>query len=230
MPSKKKSEKLTNDVRNHYELIGGEYRDSKNSFNRRTGMNTLFRGIVLGPSNSGKNNLLIEFLKRSPHIYSEIHVICRNREQPFYNYLADKLEDYITFYDVESLPSVDDFEDDGTLKLVVIDDFSNDAKLQKDVFSHFFIRGRHKKLSTLFLTHAYHIGTNKMIRLNSDYVMILKANSKRDLKMILSDFNIPDVDEEQFFQMYKQATDKKGDFLMVDNVKSEIRHNFLQKL
>jgi AAA+ ATPase superfamily predicted ATPase len=228
--SPKKKSPITNDVQNHYELIGRDYKDNKNSFNKRTDMNTLFRGVILGPSNSGKNNLLIEFLKRSPHIYSHLHIICRNREQPFYNYLADKLEDFITFYDIDDIPTVDDLEEDGTLQLVVIDDFSNDAKLQKEVFSHYFIRGRHKKLSTLFLTHAYHMGTNKIIRLNSDYVMILKANSKRDLKMILADFNIPEVGEDRFYQFYKECTAKKGDFLMIDNVRSEIKHNFLDVL
>ena len=221
---------MNNNIRNHYELIGGEYKDAKNTFNKKTDMNTLFRGIFLGPTNSGKNNLIIEFLKRSPHIYNEIHIICRNRDQPFYNYLADKLEDFIHFYGIGDIPTVDDFEDDGTLKLVIIDDFSNDTKLQKDIFSHYFIRGRHKKLSIIMTTHAYHLGTNKVIRLNSDYVMILKANSKRDLKMILQDFNIPNVDEKQFYEMYKFCTASKGDFLMIDNVKSEIKHNFLEVL
>ncbi|GMF09619.1 unnamed protein product [Phytophthora lilii] len=65
-----------------------------------------------------------------------------------------------------------------------------------------------------------------MIRNNTEYVAILKANSKRDLKMILKDFNLPEINEEKLFKAYRIATEKKGQCLFVDSVKSQLRYNF----
>ncbi|GMF39274.1 unnamed protein product [Phytophthora fragariaefolia] len=110
-------------------------------------------------------------------------------------------------------------------ELIIIDDFSNDRLLQKKLFSHYFTRGRHFKLSTIFLSHSY-IATDKMIRLNSEYVAILKANSKRDLQMVVKDFNIKGVDERSIVYYYNKATERKGQMLFIDSVKGQIRYNF----
>ncbi len=186
----------------------------------------LFRGIILGPSYSGKTNLVMHILKNSPNTWTHLHVIARNPDQEIYNFLRDKLKKFITIYDpTEPVPTVDMIKSTGGLQLVVIDDYSNDKRLQRDVFSHYFTRGRHKLLSTLFLSHSY-FATDKMIRLNSEYCFILKANSKRDLQMITKDFNIPGVDEAKMIAAYNQATEKKGQILTIDNVKQQIKLNF----
>ncbi|GMF24702.1 unnamed protein product [Phytophthora lilii] len=46
-----------------------------------------------------------------------------------------------------------------------------------------------------------------MIRFNADYVSILKANSKRDLVMVVKDFNIRGVDERSIVYYYIKATE-----------------------
>jgi hypothetical protein len=187
----------------------------------------LFRMIILGPSFSGKNNLVFHMIKSSPNVYSHLHIIARNPNQELYNYMKDKLQGFCTIHDPANPPSVDQIKPDpnGGLQLVVIDDYSNDAILQKRLFSHYFTRGRHFKLSTIFLSHSY-FATDKMIRNNTEYVAILKANSKRDLKMIVKDFNINGIDDEKLFHAYNIATESKGQMLFCDSVKSEIRYNF----
>ncbi|GMF37298.1 unnamed protein product [Phytophthora lilii] len=154
---------------------------------------SLFRMIVLGPSFSGKNNLCMFILKHSPHVFAYLTIIARNPHQELYEYLCDKLDGFITFADPDSLPSVDQVRQtpmsSDKPELVIIDDYSNDKLLQKNLFSHYYTRGRHFKISTIFLSHSY-FATDKMIILNAEYVAILKANSKRDLVMVVKDFNI----------------------------------------
>ncbi|EGZ10691.1 hypothetical protein PHYSODRAFT_521273 [Phytophthora sojae] len=174
----------------------------------------LFRMVVLGPSFSGKNNLCMYILKHSPHVFAHLTIIARNPHQELYEYLRDKLDGFITFADPDSPPS-----------LVIIDDYSNDKLLQKNLFSHYYTRGRHFKLSTIFLSHSY-FATDKMIRLNSEYVAILKANSKRDLQMVVKDFNIKGVDDRSIVYYYNKATERKGQMLFIDSVKGQIRYNF----
>lgn len=189
----------------------------------------LFRMIVLGPSFSGKNNLVMFILKHSPHTFAHLHIVARNPNQELYEYLKDKLEGFITFYDPDAPPRVEQVRrtsmNSGKPELVIIDDYSNDKLLQKNVFSHFFTRGRHFKLSTIFLSHSY-FATDKMIRLNSEYVAILKANSRRDLKLLVTDFNIPELDEDSIVRYYNQATQHRGQILFIDSVKSQVRFNF----
>ncbi|EGZ20671.1 hypothetical protein PHYSODRAFT_497857 [Phytophthora sojae] len=174
----------------------------------------LFRMVVLGPSFSGKSNLCMFILKHSPHVFAHLTIIARNPHQELHEYLRDKLDGFITFADPDSPPS-----------LVIIDDYSNDKLLQKNLFSHHFTRGRHFKLSTIFLSYSY-FATDKMIRLNSEYVAILKANSKRDLQMVVKDFNIKGVDERSIVYYYNKATEPKGQMLFIDSVKGQIRYNF----
>ncbi|GMF35653.1 unnamed protein product [Phytophthora lilii] len=144
--------------------------------------------------------------------------------------MKDKLNGYISIYDPSSPPKVDDIQKDprGGIQLVIIDNYSSDKKLQHDIFSHYFIRGHHKRLSTLFLTHSW-FATDKLIRLNSEYLWILKANSRRDLKMVISDFSLPGITLEKLIRAYNEATKEKGQSLLVDNVRSVLRFNFNQQ-
>lgn len=210
--------------------IGAKYKDPAVKDIKELDIKSLFRMVILGPSFSGKNNLVMYILKNSPNVFSHLHIIARNTEQELYAYLRDKLSGFITFYDANNIPKVDEIrksKDTESIELVIIDDFSNDEALQKNVFSHYFTRGRHFKLSTIFLSHSWFRGTVKMIRSNTEYVAILKANSKRDLMLILKDFNIP-ISEEQFYKSYLRATADKGQALFIDSVKTQIRFNFQQ--
>ncbi|GMF27618.1 unnamed protein product [Phytophthora lilii] len=194
---------------------------------------SLFRMIVLGPSFSDKNNLCMFILKHSPHVFAHLTIIARNPHQELYEYLQDKLDGFITFADPDSPPSVDQVRhtpmSSNKPELVIIDDYSNDKLLQKNLFSHYFTRGRHFKISTIFLSHSY-FATDKMIRLNAEYVAILKANSKRDLTMVVKDFNIRGVDKRSIVYYYNKATERKGQTLFVDSVKGQLRYNFDQPI
>jgi hypothetical protein len=201
---------------------GDSYKDIKGLH-----IKSLFRMVVLGPSFSGKNNLVFYMLQNSPDTFSHLHIIARNSDQELYNYLRDKLAGFITFHDPDHIPSVDTIRKtkENAPELVLIDDYSNDANLQKNVFSHYYTRGRHFKLSTIFLSHSWFKGTDKMIRTNCEYVAVLRANSKRDLLLILKDFNI-DISEANFYEAYRRATAQKGQCLFIDSVNSQIRYNF----
>lgn len=191
------------------------------------GIKKLFRGIILSPSGGGKTNLVFHIIKNAPSTFSHLHIIARQPEQELYDYIKEKLAGFVTVYPPDAPPTLDLIKKDptGGIQLCVIDDYSSDKYLQKQVFSHFFIRGRHKNLSTLFLTHSY-FGTDKMIRLNSEYLWILKANSMRDLRLILSDFTIANLTIEKLIKAYEQATKAKGQALTIDNVRGVLRHNF----
>lgn len=213
-------------IENYGDKIPKSYKTNKYGFNKKLDINNQFRMILLAPSFSGKTNLCVDLIVKSPNIYSKIHIVARNPDQELYNFLRDKLGPLITIYPADAPPSVDSIKAiPGGLQLVIIDDYSNDKKMQKDIFSHYFTRGRHKGLSTIFCSHSY-FATDKMIRLNSEYICILKANSKRDLKLIISDFNIPNITLDEFYNAYEHATKDKGQFIKIDSINGLIRKNW----
>ena len=208
-------------------LLPKEFKSKSHGDIKQLDIKKLFRMIILGPSFSGKNNLVFYIIKNSPNVFTHLHIIARNPDQELYAYMKEKLQGSCTIHKADSPPSVDEIRknQDDSIELVIIDDYSNDAMLQKNLFSRYFTRGRHFKLSTIFLSHSY-FATSKMIRNNTEYVAILKANSKRDLKMILKDFNIPEINEDKLFKAYKNATEKKGQCLFIDSVKRQLRYSF----
>lgn len=206
-----------------------EYRSKNSGFNSQTNLPNLFRGILLGASGAGKSNLLFDFIKRSPDVYTHLHLIARQPDQPLYQYLKDKLKSFITVYNEETVPSVDDIKPNG-LQLVVFDDWSNDQKWCEKHVTPFYIRGRHRGLTTLFLAHAFYAGCPKMVRLNNEVLMILKVPSKRDLKMVLKDMPIGGIGDEELWRLYSRATSNRGQMLMLNTLDQTIRFNWKQVL
>ncbi|TYZ63372.1 hypothetical protein PybrP1_012535 [[Pythium] brassicae (nom. inval.)] len=174
----------------------------------------LFRMIVLSPTGSGKRNLLHHIIKASSNYV------------PLYDDLKEKLAGFVSFYDPDHIPSVNAIRKiaNDVPELVVFDDLLSEKRLQRDVTSQFYYRGRHQKLLMLMLAHSY-FALEKMIRLNCDLCFILRANAKRDLKMILKDFNIP-ISEPDFYEVYRRSMQQTGNDILIDSLRGHIRRNF----
>lgn len=217
-----------NEIKNHIDTINKKY--NKNGVkNPNFKLNEMFfpcRSVIVGPSGSGKTNAFHEFLIRSSGAFTELHICAKNPDQAIYDHLQKKLKDQCIMYDVGVIPSVEDF-DNAESKLIVFDDYVNDKNAQKRIID-FYIRGRHKKLSIFFLSQSFY-KILKEIRTNADYVMILKVNSQKDLKLILSEFPL-NITFEKLLEWYKKCTAKKGDIMMIDIPNEKIRHNFLEYL
>ena len=74
------------------------------------------------------------------------------------------------------------------------------------IISEYFIRGRKRGASILFLSQSYY-NTPKLIRQNINYLIILKLGGTRDTNSILREASV-DVSKEQLLYMYKEATTK----------------------
>jgi len=118
-------------IGNFDDEIPKKYRKSSAGEIHDLDIKSLFRMVILGPSYSGKTNLFTYIIKHSPHVFSHLHIIARNPNQPVYNYLKDKLEGFITFH--EDPPNVDHIRATPPKKpeLVLIDDYSNDFNVSR---------------------------------------------------------------------------------------------------
>ena len=195
-------------------------------FNRHQ-INVPFRISIVGSSGSGKSNVALEILHRMGNTFNLLVVCCKSKEEPLYQYIAEKLQGYVIFYENGDVPPISDIEVGGNEQMLIIFDDLCLKKDQKDI-EEYFIRGRKKNISMMYISQSY-FKIPKSVRLNSNYIILKKLSSTRDLNMILGDFNLG-VNKQTLLNLYKAATNNPLDFLMIDvdnTAEKRFRHNFL---
>ena len=125
-----------------------------------------------------------------------------------------------------SLPAMDTFDKD-LQHLVIFDDMVLE-KNQK-LMSEMYIRGRKRGISVCYLSQSFY-KIPKTIRSNCNYFVLLKLSGKRDLNLILSEFELG-VTKSELMELYDDATKEKFSFLLVDveaETQRKFRRNFLE--
>ena len=133
-----------------------------------------FRMLVCGPSGSGKTNTLMHMIYNMLY-FDKVYLYAKNLEKSKYQNLLDIFQpisdevgyDVIEARNDEIIP-VQDLDSDSQ-KIVIFDDFVCD-KNQKPLVDY-FIRGRHKNCSVIYLSQSYY-KTPKDIRLNCSHFSI----------------------------------------------------------
>ena len=195
------------------------------------GINRLpFRIVCNAPSGSGKSNFivnLIELFSKNDGTFSSIEIFCRCRDEPLYQFLHDKTKGSIKIY--ENLSELKDINtyDKTENHLIVFDDLVLTKDQSK--ISEYFLRGRKQGVSLIYLSQSYY-QIPKMIRLNSNYLVILKLGQKRNLNMIMSELSLG-VTKDQLIKIYNFATRDKFSVLIVDldepDLNKKFKRNFL---
>jgi ABC-type dipeptide/oligopeptide/nickel transport system ATPase component len=186
-----------------------------------------FRLLITGSSGSGKTNTLLSLINIMPNTWEKIVIITKNKNEPLYEWLEDKLgkEDFkIQEIDKEGMPDLDKF-DKTKNNLVVMDDLVGE-KNQKPM-EQFFLRSRKVGCSLVYITQSYY-QVPKMIRNNLNYIIIKQIASMKNLIMISREYDLG-LDKKDLIQIYEDATNEKMGFLLIDleaNPKEKFRKNF----
>ena len=191
---------------------------------------TPFRSLVVAPSGSGKSNFitnLISLFCKGKGTFDSIFIFCKSRDEPLYQFLGDKSKGLIEIHEsLEKLPALNDLKT-SEQTLIIFDDFITDIK-KFPIISEYFIRGRKRCCSLMFLSQSY-FNTPKIIRQNINYCVILKLGGTRDVNSILRECSIG-LTKDELLYMYQQATKQKFDVFIINLDKSgneRYRHNFL---
>jgi hypothetical protein len=190
-----------------------------------------FRGLCVAPSGSGKSNfitnLITLFCKGTTGTFDNIYIFCKSKDEALYQYLADKSKGLIEIHeDLKDLPAINDLK---TCKqtLIIFDDMVTDIK-KHPLISEYFIRGRKKSASIMFLSQSYY-NTPKIIRQNVNYLIILKLGGTRDVNAILREASVG-LSKDELLYMYNTATKEKFNVFIINLEKSSnerYRMNFL---
>lgn len=189
-----------------------------------------FRLVCVAPSGSGKTNMilnLVEKFSKGKGTFNSITIITRNKSEPLYEFLEERSEKKVKIEEgLEKLPAMDTFDKD-LQHLVIFDDMVLE-KAQKPM-SEMYIRGRKRGISVCYLSQSFY-KIPKTIRSNCNYFVLLKLSGKRDLNLILSEFELG-VTKDELMEMYEDATKEKFSFLLIDveaNKEKKFRKNFLE--
>lgn len=218
-------------MENHYSKLSSKYKSK--TFNPNYGktheIESRFRMVIVGASGSGKTNCLMNLLKVAFNdTFSHIYLCIPNKDEPLYNRMIDKLGDDITVYEGGEVPPLSDIEKvDGEERLIIFDDLVGNKAATKEIVEY-FKAGRKKNLSCVYLSQSYY-KVDKFIRQNTNYIIIKKVASKKDLKLILSEYSF-NVGIDELEDMYHWSTKKFEDVLLLDILHSRIFHNFMDRL
>jgi hypothetical protein len=178
-----------------------------------------FRALICCASGGGKSNLVMNLLYEFHNTFHKIIIITKAPE-PLYDNLQNKLKNGLQiYYDGQTYPEFQKMEK-GTNGLVIFDD----QVLTKDNrIGELYIRGRKLGYSMFYISQSY-FGTPKIIRQNINYLWLGKGMSKRDLRLILSEYAMG-ISLDKLEEIYNNLTRAKMNFMMLDIDDRNIRHN-----
>jgi len=177
------------------------------------GLKLPFRMLIVGNSGAGKTQTLLNIIYNMGNTFQNIIVITKNKDEPLYNYMEDKMgEQGLQILEgIDNAPDLDSLDKDEQT-LIVMDDLV--LEKNQSALEQYFIRARKLNCSLIYISQSYY-RVPRIIRQNLNYLVIKQLSSLKDLYRIMSEYSLG-VEKPQLADMYKSATANKQDFLLID--------------
>jgi uncharacterized pyridoxamine 5'-phosphate oxidase family protein len=215
---------------NPYEKLPAKYKQQTDNPNfDKHGIDLHFRMVVSAPSGSGKTSFVYNLLHIMDNTFDKIFIITANKSEPLYEHLEEKSKGRIIITEgLSTIPDMDEFKKENQY-LIIFDDLVNKKDQSKII--NYFIRCRKKNCSAIYITQSYY-DVPTIVRKNINYAVFLKLGGVKELKMIMRDYSMDDIN--QLKNMYEYATNEKFQVLIIDkesdNPKRKFRRNYLEYL
>jgi hypothetical protein len=198
-----------------------------------------FTYVFVAPTKSGKSVLTVNLLKNINFgyrgVFEEIYYISPTvMLDDTLNKAVAEDDDIIKIHDEEDLEKIDDIlsvivkdqkdtpNDERKQKLIVLDDmldyFNNYGKLNS-----LPALSRHYKLSFIVCSQVY-VGLPVKLRKNASAYMVFQIYNNKDLDTLDKEVGVNFG--KDFLANYHEATNKKYDFLFINNREMNLYHNF----
>jgi len=192
------------------------------------GIKVPFRMLIIGSSGSGKTQTLLNLIHNMGNTFNDIYIITKNKNEPLYEYLEDKLgkQGLTVVEGIDNAPDLDKDIDKKDQTLIIMDDLVLERNQRH--LEEFFLRARKQNCSLVYISQSY-FAVPQMIRKNLTYLVIKQLANLPDLFRILREYSLG-VDKKQLMKIYEDSTkENKQDFLLVDldaEPKDRFRKNF----
>jgi len=190
-----------------------------------------FRMVVAGGSGSGKTNLVVDLISRWLP-WNILMVYAKHLDIPAYVALRQKIEKReqklkrpisVWSSSLDDVIPLDELNPENA-HIALFDDMVLDKKAQ-DKIAHFFIRGRHKNVSAIYVSQSWK-QVPKMIRENCTHIILLRGNNADTLDDLYRDYGSGFKNKEDFLKFVRAGTQKPFGFVVIDDnpVLPELRY------
>lgn len=182
------------------------------------------RCLIVGSSGSGKTWLLYNIITNYWISYKRLIIFTKSLDQPIYrtlNKIFEKVKEIdVEFYDnCEEMVTIDECKPDT---LIVFDD----CLLEKqEIIREYFVRGRHKNISCIYLSQCYSKVDVQVIRNNVNVLITFEQNNHY-MQKIYDDFVGTDMTFDVFKDVCSKSWDVDHGFLIIDKTKKNGRYKF----
>ena len=218
-------------MKNFYESVSGM--KSINPHYKDHHFSVPFRAVEAAPSGSGKTNLALNLISLMNKTFHYILVCVLSAAEPLYELLGQL--DGVVFYEQGDVPPLSDFEKiddsgrvqpkDNLQRLIIFDDLVLD-KIANTKIAEYYIKGRKLNISMLYLSQSYY-QIPKVIRINSQYLILGKNLLARDMRLITQEFP-SNITPKEFQELYEELTDGKMSSITIDIANRTIWQNINQ--
>jgi hypothetical protein len=211
---------------NYYEHLEKKFKDEEITYDnfKKVQIKVPFRMCIIGSTGSGKTNAVVDLIKKI-NAFDKIILIAKDLEEPIYAQFIDHIrkaekdshsEILIAGTKLEDLPKLNTIPTKTKdVTLLIVDDMITESNRVQSGFAEYWIRGRKKKVSCIYLSQSY-FEIPKLIRVNSNYIILTKIQTSQDLHRILKEYKLGVTDEEME-RMYDQATkDGFPNYFLID--------------
>lgn len=180
--------------------------------------------IIVGATGSGKSNVLLDMIKKMSGTYEYIKIFTQDKSEQLYEFLESKIEKpYLEI--MEGIKAFNDYDLTKLEKaqyLFIFDDFVIEKQSKQQKICELYVRGRKMAqkcgISCIYLSQSYY-QIPIVIRKQAFYLILKKINGKRDLKAILNDCSIKEIEGQQLLNMYDycvSSADDISNFMLID--------------
>ena len=180
-----------------------------------------FRMLICGPSNSGKTNILLHMLYELL-VFDKVYLFSKNLHQNKYQALlqdfAANVDPPVGYQIIEApgdeILSLEELPMDNQ-KIAVFDDLVCESNQNSII--NYFINGRHRKCSVIYLTQTYY-KVPQNIRDNCSHFFVFNF-LPRENKRIADELGVD-------HNLLNRATNKKYSFFYYDKPQKLVKKNF----
>ena len=193
----------------------------------------LYRILIIGGSESGKTNVLLNLIKHQQPDIDKIYLYVKDPFESKYQLFIigrEKVEIEIlknpkAFIDYSQTICIfyENLEDYNPTKkrkvLILLDDTIADIESNKKlspIVTDLFLRGRKLNASLVFISQSY-FKVPKTIRLNAAHCSIMKIPNKGELQQVVSNHS-SDIGFKDFMKLYKEYTKEPYLLLVSDTI------------
>lgn len=192
-----------------------DFEEDRKNVNRHGNLlPSTIRCLIVGPSNCGKSNIIINLLLHPNGLkFENIYVYSKSLFQPKYKYLEEIVTPIrgINYYKFTSSENIVPPAEARSNSVFIFDDVACD---KQNVMREYFSMGRHNNIDSFYLCQTYTRIPKALIRDNAN-VIVLFSQDQLNLKHVF-DNHITDIEYDQFKAICDECWKDEYGFLVIN--------------